>query len=80
LLHFRVVLCLDFYVVEEILFLTFMLDELEAMAIKGVFILIPSDVMDGDALRGVRALKSVCLTVVWSQKEIQLYSNKTYPT
>jgi hypothetical protein len=40
-----------------------MLHELEAMAVKGVFILVSSNIVDNDALGGVRALKSVWLTV-----------------
>jgi hypothetical protein len=57
-----------------------MLHELEAMAVEGVFILVSSNVVDSDALGSVRALKSVCLTVVWSQNQIQLSSNETHPT
>lgn len=39
-----------------------MLYVLEAMAIKGVFILVPRYVVDNNLLRGVRALESVFLT------------------
>jgi hypothetical protein len=40
-----------------------MLHELEAMAVKGVFILISSNVVDNDALGDVRALRSVWLAI-----------------
>jgi len=39
-----------------------MLHVLEAMAIKGVFVLVSRYVVDNNLLRGVRALESVFLT------------------
>ena len=63
LFHFWVVFRFDLPVVEEILLLAFMLSELEAVAVKGVFILVSSNVVDSDVLGGVRALISAWLTV-----------------
>jgi hypothetical protein len=41
-----------------------MLYELEAVAVKGVFILISSNVVDNDAVGSVRALKCVWFTTL----------------
>jgi len=62
LFNFWIVFCLDLLVVEEILLLAFVLHELKAMAVKGVFILISSNVVDNDVVGRVRALKRVWFT------------------
>ena len=62
LVNFWIVFRLDFPVIEEVLLLAFMLYELKAVAVKDVFILISSNVVDGDTVRSVRALKRVWFT------------------
>jgi hypothetical protein len=55
LFRFRIVFCLDLLVVEEIFLLAFMLHDLKALAVKGIFILLSSNVMDNDIQGFVRA-------------------------
>lgn len=55
LFHFRVVSLFDLRVVEEILLLACVFHKLEAVAIKAIFILVSSDIVDCDALGGVWA-------------------------
>jgi hypothetical protein len=62
LFNFRIVFCLDLLVVEKVLLLAFMLYELKAVAVKGVFILISSNVVDNDTVGSVRALRRVWFT------------------
>lgn len=54
LFHFGVVFRFNLLVVEEIFLLAFVLYELEAVAVKGVFILVSSNIVNNDTLGGVR--------------------------
>jgi hypothetical protein len=62
LFNFRIVFRLNFLVIEEVLLLAFMLYELKAVAVKSVFVLISSNVVDDDTVGSVRALKRVWFT------------------
>jgi hypothetical protein len=64
LFDFWVIFRFDLLIVEEIFLLAFMLHELEAMTIKGVFILVSRNVVDSDTKGGVRARKSDWFTNV----------------
>lgn len=64
LFYFWVVFRLDLIIVEEILLFTFMFHELEAMAIKSVFILVSSNIVDNDIVRDVRTLIIVWLAII----------------
>lgn len=63
LFYFRVVLCFDLLLVAEVFLRALMFCVLEAVAIKGVFILIPANIMNNGLLGDGRALISVWLTV-----------------
>ena len=60
--NFRIVFRLDLLVVEKIFLFAFMLYKLKAVAVKGVFILISSNVVDNDVVGSMRALKRVWFT------------------
>jgi hypothetical protein len=53
--------------------------ELKAVAVKGVFILISSNVVDDDTVGRVRALKRVWFTKLQSQNENSITLNRDSP-
>lgn len=63
LFNFRVVFCLNLLLVKELFLLACMLCKLKTMAVKGVFILVSTNIVDNDALGCRGALVSVWLTV-----------------
>ena len=52
LFHFWIVVGFDLFVVQELLILAFVFDELEAMAIEGVFVFFPRNVVNNNFARG----------------------------
>ncbi len=67
LFNLWVVFRFDLFVVEEILLLALMLHELEAMAVKCIFIFISGYIVDNHALRDVRPFSVISLPMISSQ-------------